>query len=162
MRIESLHNLFTQTLSCLSAYDLRSGQTMAAIAVNVANPEFKALLDRGSAQSEERMRRLEACFELLDLETRIDESPATDGLLTECEEIAACAGDLDAIDAALIASVQAVTHYGIAWFGSARTWAGQLGQPEAADLLQQCLDEIVRLDRELTALAESAVNLRAR
>jgi ferritin-like metal-binding protein YciE len=69
--------------------------------------------------------------------------------------------DDDVLDAALIASAQRVEHYEISAYGTARTYARQLGFNEQADLLQQTLDEEIHTDKELTELAESSINIRA-
>ena len=65
------------------------------------------------------------------------------------------------LDAALIAGAQKVEHYEMASYGCVRTWARQLGDEEAANLLQQTLDEEAETDKKLTQLAESMVNLEA-
>ena len=66
------------------------------------------------------------------------------------------------MDAALIASAQKVEHYEIASYGTARTWAQEIGQQEAADLLQQTLDEESETDEKLSKLATGLVNVEAR
>lgn len=65
------------------------------------------------------------------------------------------------MDVALIAAAQKVEHYEIASYGSARTWAQEVGQPLVADLLQGTLDEEAECDRKLSPLAETLVNQRA-
>ena len=49
-------------------------------------------------------------------------------------------------------------HYEISRYGTLKTWAGQLGLEEAADLLEETLDEEKNTDQLLTDLAQSAVN----
>ena len=66
--------------------------------------------------------------------------------------------DSPALDASLIAAAQAVEHYEISRYGTLKTWAGQLGLEEAADLLDETLDEEKNTDQLLTDLAQSAVN----
>src|SRR3990167_7920578 len=69
--------------------------------------------------------------------------------------------DDDTRDAVLIAAAQKVEHYEIASYGTARTWANLLGQPEVAALLQETLQEEKDTDQNLTAIAESFVNAEA-
>jgi ferritin-like metal-binding protein YciE len=66
--------------------------------------------------------------------------------------------DPDALDALLIAAAQSVEHYEMAGYGTARTWARQLGREQDARLLQQTLDEEGQTDEKLTQIAESLVN----
>jgi ferritin-like metal-binding protein YciE len=49
----------------------------------------------------------------------------------------------------------------MAGYGCARTFAQQLGNEEAAGLLQQTLQEEEEADRKLTQIAEAAVNVEA-
>ncbi len=49
----------------------------------------------------------------------------------------------------------------MAGYGTARTFARQLGDDWAAGLLQQTLNEEERTDKKLTELAESEINLQA-
>jgi|SRR5579871_2570827 len=61
-------------------------------------------------------------------------------------------------DAAIISAAQHVEHYEMAGYGCARTWARQLDEMPAADLLQQTLDEEGEADKRLTDLAQSGIN----
>ncbi len=70
-------------------------------------------------------------------------------------------GDPAVRDAALIAAAQRVEHYEIAGYGSARTFAEQLGMTQAADLLQSTLDEEGAADKKLTQLATQTINQEA-
>jgi ferritin-like metal-binding protein YciE len=54
-----------------------------------------------------------------------------------------------------------VEHYEIAAYGSLKTWAAQLGEEEAAQLLEKTLDEEKEADQKLSQIAESNVNAAA-
>lgn len=84
-----------------------------------------------------------------------------EGLLEEGKELLREKPDADVLDAGIIAAAQSVEHYEIAGYGTARAWAELLGQPDAANLFQQTLDEEKEADRTLTALAESHINAMA-
>ena len=62
------------------------------------------------------------------------------------------------LDAALIASAQAVEHYEITRYGKLIAWAEQLGRSDCARVLKQNLDEEKATDQKLTAMAESKIN----
>jgi ferritin-like metal-binding protein YciE len=64
-------------------------------------------------------------------------------------------------DAAIIAGAQKVEHYEICGYGTARTYAQQLGLTEVARLLQETLDEEHQADEILTTMAVADVNQRA-
>ena len=84
-----------------------------------------------------------------------------EGLIEEGKEFLQEEMEPAVMDAALIAAAQKVEHYEIASYGSARTWAQQVGQPEVAELLQATLDEEAETDRKLSQLAETLINQRA-
>ena len=62
------------------------------------------------------------------------------------------------LDAALIASAQAVEHYEITRYGTLIAWAQQLGRTEVAVVLEETLAEEKATDDKLTAMATSRVN----
>ena len=64
-------------------------------------------------------------------------------------------------DAALIAAAQRVEHYEIAGYGTVRAYANLLGETEAANLLEQTLEEEKEADQTLNQIAEQ-INVEAR
>jgi ferritin-like metal-binding protein YciE len=87
--------------------------------------------------------------------------PAIDGIIKEANEVAGDVADKEVLDAALLASAQAVEHYEITRYGTLIAWAEQLGRSDCASVLQQNLDEEKATDKKLTAIAESKVNRKA-
>lgn len=61
-------------------------------------------------------------------------------------------------DAMIIGAAQKGEHLEIAWYGMLRNWCLREGYDEAADLLQQSLDEEKATDQRLTEIAEAGVN----
>ena len=87
--------------------------------------------------------------------------PAINGIIEEANEVAGDVADKEVLDAALLASAQAVEHYEFTRYGTLITWAKQLGRQDCATALQQNLDEEYATDKKLTAMAESKVNQKA-
>jgi hypothetical protein len=69
--------------------------------------------------------------------------------------------DPDVKDAAIIASAQKIEHYEICGYGTARSYAAELGLYDIAALLEETLDEEYEADDKLTILAETRVNKEA-
>jgi ferritin-like metal-binding protein YciE len=82
-------------------------------------------------------------------------------LLTEGKEVMGEDGEPAVLDAALMATTQRVEHYEIAAYGCLRTYAQLLGYSEAADLLQETLDEEEKADQTLTTVGEQGINTAA-
>jgi ferritin-like metal-binding protein YciE len=66
-----------------------------------------------------------------------------------------------ALDAGLLAAAQAVEHYEISRYGTLKAWAEKLGLTEAAELLDETLEEEKKTDAALTDIAERAINAEA-
>ena len=65
------------------------------------------------------------------------------------------------LDALIIAQYQRMSHYGIAGFGTAASYAGTLGLKDAVKSLDQATKEIYGGDEYMTKLAETTVNIDA-
>lgn len=83
------------------------------------------------------------------------------GILEEGKELMEEDAEDAVMDAGLIAGAQRVEHYEMAAYGSLKTWATQLGEEEAAELLEETLNEEKEADEKLTEIAESSVNAAA-
>jgi ferritin-like metal-binding protein YciE len=110
------------------------------------------------AQTEEHVRRLDEVFELMGDKVPTQKCKAMQGLIAEIDERI----DEELGDASLICGAQKVEHYEIAAYGCLRTWAKLLDHDEAANLLEETLDEESDADEHLTSLAVRIVNLDAR
>ena len=79
------------------------------------------------------------------------------GLIAEGEEGLKEESAGAARDALIIASAQKVEHYEIALYGTLRSWAEELEYEDAAELLNEILDEEAHADEKLTAIAEGGL-----
>jgi ferritin-like metal-binding protein YciE len=91
-------------------------------------------------------------------EPKAVDCPAIDGIIKEANEVAGEVADKEVLDAALLASAQAVEHYEISRYGTLIAWAKQLGRADCASVLQDNLDEEKATDQKLSTIAESKVN----
>jgi Mn-containing catalase len=107
------------------------------------------------AETEDHVARLNECFSLLDQDAKGKPCRGMAGLLEEGQEVIDEGEDLEdaAADLALIAAAQKVEHYEISGYGTARTLAGQAGQPAVAQLLMKTLAEEEIADNLLTQIA---------
>ena len=83
------------------------------------------------------------------------------GITKEGAEIMTDYKGMPALDAGLAAAAQAVEHYEMSRYGTLRTWADELGMPDAAALLEATLKEEKATDAALTSLAKAVVNVEA-
>lgn len=84
-----------------------------------------------------------------------------EGIIDEGQKMMSLDMSTDVMDAAIAAAAQKVEHYEICGYGTARTYARELGLTEVAQLLEQTLDEEHEADDLLTRLAVGGLNQQA-
>ena len=160
MELETLRALYVDELKDLYSAENQILKALPKMAKAATNEDLKAGFLEHLEQTQGQVERLEQIFEKLDVKPRGKKCKAMEGLIEEGKEVMEEAGD-DVLDASLIAAAQKVEHYEIAGYGCARTYAHLLGDEEAANLLQQTLDEEAQTDKRLTQIAESSINVEA-
>ena len=143
---------------------LAASQILKALPSMIAkatDPQLKAGFETHLRETEGHVQRVEQVFGMHGQSPAGVECPAIDGIIQEANEVAGDIADKSVLDAALLASAQAVEHYEITRYGTLVAWAKELGRDDCAAVLQQNLDEEHATDRKLTQLAESRVNRRA-
>jgi len=124
-------------------------------------PELKQAFEHHLKETEEHVRRIEQVFEMHGAEKKSAKCPAINGIIEEANEVAGEIEDKEVLDAALIASAQAVEHYEITRYGTLVAWARQLGRADCAAVLETTLKEEHAADTKLSGLAEGGVNRKA-
>lgn len=157
----SLNDLFTQQLEDLYDAENRLTKALPKMAEAASSGELKRAFQSHLQETEGHVRRLEKIFGMISRKPERETCAAMKGLIKEGEEMIDAHGDPTVRDAGLIAAAQRVEHYEMAGYGSVRAFAEQLGMNEAAQILQQTLDEERNADQKLTTIAQTGVNVRA-
>ena len=161
MKLESLDDLFLHELRDLHSAERQLIAALPKMAKKASSPELKQAFEDHLAQTEEHLERLNEVFETLELPLGRHKCKAMEGLIEEGSELANEDASEAVRDAAMIGTAQRVEHYEIAGYGTARTFAEQLGHKNAAKILQKTLDEEKETDALLTELAVSTINSEA-
>lgn len=159
--IKSLDDLFVHTLRDIYYAENQIVKSLPDMIEKASDPGLKRGFKTHLDETQNHIARLEEVFRMHGAEIEGVDCPAIDGIIEEADDVAGEVGDKDVMDAALIATAQAVEHYEIARYGSLIAWAKQLGRNDCASVLQRTLDEEKATDKKLTQMAESSVNLRA-
>jgi ferritin-like metal-binding protein YciE len=162
MQFESLNDVFEAELKDLYSAEKQLVEALPSVASAATSKELSTAIESHLEETRGHVQRLEQVFDSVGLKAESEHCDGMEGLLKEGSEVAEAMGDGDARDAALIGAAQRVEHYEIAAYGTVRTLAQQLGHTEAADLLNQTLDEESAADEKLTQIATSQVNAAAR
>ena len=161
-KTKTLDDLFHDTLRDIYYAEKKILKALPKMQRAASSKELKAAFEKHQAQTEEQLERLEAVFEAIGKPARGKTCDAIEGIISEGEEIAEEFKGTPALDAGLISAAQAVEHYEITRYGTLKRWAMELGMKDAAALLDKTLKEETRTDEDLTKLAESAANARAK
>ncbi len=161
MAMESLRDLYLDQLRDLYSAESQIIKALPKMVDKASNDELKNALKQHLEVTKEQRNRLERIFQALGERPSGTECKGMKGLLEEGEEMLEKKGDANVLDAGIIAAAQRVEHYEIAGYGTARTYAQRLGEEDAADLLDEILQEEADADEELTEIAESTVNRQA-
>lgn len=151
-------------------------EAMPAMIAKAENPSLKQALEQHLRITENQRERIDQVRQMLGA----DEESVTkysgilsnlfgagskckgmEGLIDEGQKIMSENLSPEVMDAAIIGGNQKIEHYEIAAYGTARTYAQELGLTQVAQLLQQTLDEEYRADEMLTTLAVSGINQNA-
>ncbi len=161
MELATLQDLFVEELQDLYSAENQITKALPKMATACSSPQLRKAFEDHLAQTENQIKRLEQIFEKLGEKPGGKLCKGMQGLLKEGEELMKEDAAPAVLDAGLISAAQRVEHYEIAGYGTARTYAQELGNKEAAKLLQETLDEEGDTDHKLTKLAESSINLKA-
>ena len=153
MPLTSLNSLFIEELRDLYSAETQLIEALPKLAQAASRSELKEAFDEHLEETREHVSRLEEVFNQLGESPEGEHCEAMEGLIAEGEERIQEKGSADVKDAALIAAAQRTEHYEMAGYGSARTYADELGMGEASDLLNQTLSEEKSADKKLNKIA---------
>jgi len=159
--IVTFEDLFLHQLQDVYYAENQITKALPTMIEKATDAGLKAAFQTHLTETEGQIRRLEQVFDRLGEQPKGTTCPAIQGIIKEANEVASDIADKAVLDAALIASAQAVEHYEIARYGTLIAWANQLGRVEIAALLQETLDEEYATDEKLTAMATGKLNARA-
>src|SRR5689334_20380790 len=137
----TLHDAFLDELR--DAYDAEKQLTKALpkMAKAASSDELRAAFESHREETRGHVERLEQRLESLDEKAKGKHCDGIAGIIEEGKNAMDEDFDDATMDAALIASGQRAEHYEMAAYGTLVAWARSMGHTEAADLLQQTLDE---------------------
>jgi ferritin-like metal-binding protein YciE len=175
-QMNDLRELLKHDVQMLHSAEEQIIAAMPAMVAAASNPRLKQALEEHLRVTQTQLERLNTVRQMLGAnEDSVDDHAgllsrlmgkstkchAMAGVITEGQKVIAEDMSAEVRDAAIIGGNQKIEHLEIASYGTARTYAEQLGLTEVAQLLQQTLDEEYTADEMLTTLAVSSVNQRA-
>jgi ferritin-like metal-binding protein YciE len=161
MKVENLRALLVDELRDLYSAETQLTKALPKVAKHAHDNRLKQAIEHHLQETEGHVKRLEQVFQTLGESPRGKTCDGMKGLIAEADERMKDSGDAATLDAGLIADAQRVEHYEISAYGSARTFAGLLGEHEVVSLLEQTLHEEKAADSKLHQIAQS-INVEAK
>jgi ferritin-like metal-binding protein YciE len=156
----SLKKLYVEELKDLYSAETQLLKALPKMAEAAESDDLREGFEEHLRQTEEHVQRLETIFEELDESPKGKKCVGMEGLIKEGKELMDEEDEGAELDAGLISKAQHVEHYEIAGYGTVRNYAKLLGEDQAAELLEQTLEEEKETDQKLTQLAEE-INVKA-
>lgn len=138
--------------------DLYSAETQLIVALpemvsSATNDDLRQAFSDHLAETKVQLDRLSEICEGHGIECEGEECEAMKGLIREAKKHIQNTEPGEVRDAVLIASANRVEHYEIAAYGVTKAFAEVLGFDEAADLLDESLEEESAADLAITRIA---------
>jgi len=161
MATNTLTDLYLEKLKDLYSAEQQILKALPKMVKSATHGDLQNAFETHRRQTETHVQRLDQIFEELGKSPAGKTCHGMKGIIEEGAELIKEEPEAGVLDAGLIAGAQGVEHYEMAGYGSARTWAEQLGLEEAAGLLQETYEEEKETDEKLTQLAKQKVNAEA-
>jgi ferritin-like metal-binding protein YciE len=158
---KTLEDLFYETLKDIYYVEKTLVKALPRMAKAAQSDELRDAIETHLEETETQVERLEQVFESIDKPAKAKTCEAIKGLTEEAKEVMKDFKGSPALDAGLLSAAQAVEHYEISRYGTLKAWAEELGNGQAARLLDATLQEEKNADALLSEIAESAINQHA-
>ena len=150
---KTLADAFHETLKDVYFAEKQSVKACKKSAKAAKAPELKQAFEQHGEESAHHVERLVQVFEMIGKPAKAKTCEAMQGIAAEMEEDLEDFGGTSAADAVIIGCGQAIEHYEMARYGLLKSWATQLGMPDAARLLDETLQEEKKADALLSKIA---------
>src|SRR4029450_8857204 len=146
----TLHDAFIDELRDTYDAEKQLTKALSKLAKAASNPDLRDAFETHLEETQGHVARLEQVFESLDERARGKHCDGIAGIIEEGKAIMEEDFDEATMDACLIAAGQRAEHYEMAAYGTLIAWAEAMGHDDAAELLEQTLQEEKAADAKLT------------
>jgi ferritin-like metal-binding protein YciE len=154
----TLHDAFLDELGDIYHAEKQLTKALPKMAKAASDKSLARAFQDHLRETEQHVARVERTFASLGESVKAKPCEGIRGIIAEGNSIMHEDFDDMTMDASLIAAAQRVEHYEMAAYGALIAWARTMQHEEAANLLQQNLDEEKAADEKLSALAEGGIN----
>ena len=153
-QVGGLRQLFLEELQDLFDAEKQLVRALPKMAKSATDTELESAFREHLEVTRGQVERLEQIFESMDSRARSTPCRGMKGIVEEGAEIMGEGRGERLLDSAIAASGRKVEHYEMMGYEAARSIAQQLGMREAAQLLQETLQEEMQADRQLAQISK--------
>lgn len=135
-------------------------QAMPQMIEMVQSPTLKKDFEQHLDETRNQIKKLEEACKELNIDPKGKSCVGMEGIIEEAVEVMQENTPSPALDAALIACAQKIEHYEISGYGSAATWAKEMGHAKVLQILTEIMEEEKMSDQKLTELSKTKENLK--
>jgi ferritin-like metal-binding protein YciE len=161
MERSALMELFENELKDIYWAEKALTKALPKMVKKASAPELVEALENHLKETEAQIEKVEQVFEIIGKKPVAKKCEAMAGLVKEGEEIMKDTEEGPQRDAGIISAAQKVEHYEIASYGTLCTFANILGMTDAAEILNEILEEEKTADATLTEVALAGINVEA-
>lgn len=160
--IKTMDDLLLHQLQDIYYAEQQITKALPKVIEKATNRDLVSGLKTHLDETYKQIERLNKVFEKLGQQPKGTSCPAIDGIIKETDEVAGEIEDKAVLDAAIVASCQAVEHYEICRYGTLIAWAESAGHDEIVRLLTTNLNEEHGANTKLNTVAmRKGVNKKA-
>jgi ferritin-like metal-binding protein YciE len=153
-QIGGLRQLLLEELQDLFDAEKQLVRALPKMAKSATDHELEFALREHLEVTRGQVQRLEQVFQSMDMRARSKPCRGMKGIVEEGQEAIGEDHDEAVLDSAIAASGRKVAHYEMMGYEAARSIAQELGMRDAAQLLQQTLQEEIQADRQLAQISK--------
>jgi ferritin-like metal-binding protein YciE len=160
MSIDTLQDLYVHELQDNYSANGQMVKVVGELREKASDDQLRQMLDKSIVKIREHNERIADLVRAEGEDPTEEHCKGMEGLVKEARKhgIEESYGDPAVQDAAIIAQMQRMTHYGICGLGCAKAFAQALGKEDAVRELDRDLGDIYSGDTYLSRIAESKVN----
>lgn len=160
--VATLKDLMIHQLQSLYEAENVWSDTLKQNEAVITSKELKKSLEKGSKVALEHATKLKKILTDLGTTTLAKKNVVANDLAREIREIQEASADPEVLDAGFIVNHQCMNHYMIAKYGTVSSYARLLQEEDIAVTLHKIMEEEKLEDLDLTKLAETKINVKAK
>lgn len=156
MSVDTLEKLFVDELKDIYSAENQITKALPKLVKAATSKDLRTAFEKHLKETEGHVERLEQIFEILGESPKGKTCNGMKGVLEEGSEMLHETEEGEVRDQGLISAAQRVEHYEMAAYGTVRSYAQRLSQPQIVKLLEATLEEEKAADQKLTEISQKS------